>query len=157
MPDCVRHHCGVLSEGDRATQAARDAAVEQLGVGYASGAISTDTLEAAVVTALTAKYRSQLEAALAPLPSYPGELVVLAHEESVILGRSSSCERIFDDEGVSGRHALLRAGSDGWRLVDLASTNGTWLNGRRIARPTRVSDGDELRLGRLRLTIRLPG
>jgi pSer/pThr/pTyr-binding forkhead associated (FHA) protein len=146
----------VRPEDDRATQAARDAAAERLGSDYAAGMISTDTLEASVVAVLTARHRCELEDALRQVRPV-GEVVIRPHEESVILGRSSSCERTFDDEGVSGRHALLRAGSDGWRLVDLASTNGTWLNGRRIARPTRVSDGDELRLGRLHLTLRLPG
>jgi hypothetical protein len=150
----------VDGEGERATQAARDAAAERLGADYAAGAISTDTLEAGVAAVLTAKHRSQLEHVLAPIRARTDarEVVVMAHEDSVLLGRSSSCERVFEDDGVSRRHALLRAGKDGtWRLVDLASTNGTWLNGRRVAHSRGVSDGDEVRLGRLRLTIRLPG
>lgn len=147
--------------GDRATEAARDAAAEQLGVGYATGALSTDTLEAGVAAVLSAKYQRDLDDVLGRLRarSAPArEVVVMPHEDSVLLGRSSVCERVLDDEGVSRRHALLRATADGaWRLVDLASTNGTWLNGRRVHHSRRVSDGDELRLGRVRLTLRLPG
>jgi hypothetical protein len=151
----------VPADGDRATEAARDAAAEQLGAGYVAGALSTDTLEAGVAAVLVAKHTRDLEDVLAPLrartPPPPREIVVLPHEDSVLLGRSSTCERVLDDDGVSRRHALLRTGTDGsWRLVDLASTNGTWLNGRRVDHSRRVSDGDELRLGRLRLTLRLP-
>jgi hypothetical protein len=146
-------------DDDRATQAARDAAAERLGDGYAAGAISTDTLEAGVGAVLTAKYRVELDAVIEPLVARmqpAAEVVALPHEHSVILGRSSSCERTFEEDSVSRRHALLRCGSDGWRLVDLDSTNGTWLNGRRVHHSRRVSDGDELRLGELRLTLRLP-
>ena len=119
--------------------------------------MSTDTLEAGVVKVLTARYRSELEAALRRVGATAAEVFVSSQEESVVLGRSSACDRTFDDDGVSRRHALLRVRDGAWRVLDLDSTNGTWLNGSRVSRSTRVADGDELRLGRLRLRVRLPG
>ncbi len=157
----MRHAVPVDASDRRVTQAARDAAAEQLSAAYVAGAYSTDTFEANLAVVLSARTRAELDRMVRP--SRAGgdattELFVTRSEESLLLGRSSSCERVFDDEEVSRRHALLRRGADGgWRLVDLESTNGTWLNGRRVERSTPVSDGDELRLAGLRLTVRLPG
>ena len=51
------------------------------------------------------------------------------------LGRSPECEVVLESAGagvVSAVHAELRHGGGGWRLADLASRNGTFLNGRRL-------------------------
>lgn len=141
------------------TQAERDAAAERLSIGYVEGAFSTDTFEANRATVLAAKTRTELDRGLCQPPGRlaPIELVVMAEEESLVLGRSSSCERTFDDENVSRHHALLRLRSArDWCLMDLASTNGTWVNGRQIIAPVTVVDGDEVRLGRLQVKLRLP-
>lgn len=55
------------------------------------------------------------------------------------------------DLGVSRRHAMIRRGEDTLTLVDLGSTNGTFLNGQRLIanQPRVLRDGDEVRLGRL--------
>lgn len=55
------------------------------------------------------------------------------------------------EQGVSRRHAVIRRGEDTLTLVDLDSTNGTYLNGQRLLpnQPRVLRDGDEVRLGRL--------
>ena len=51
------------------------------------------------------------------------------------------------DYTVSRRHAELRPVGRGWELEDLKSANGTYLNGKRLERPTRLKDGDQIRMG----------
>ena len=51
----------------------------------------------------------------------------------VVLGRSKECDIQVEDANVSRRHAELRREGSSWWLVDLDSTNGTELNGRRVA------------------------
>lgn len=64
----------------------------------------------------------------------------------VVLGRSRECDVRIDDPNVSRRHAELRQEGATYWLVDLDSTNGTQLNGRKITR-AKLADGDRLRLG----------
>ena len=51
------------------------------------------------------------------------------------------------EQGVSARHALLLREGTGWRLRDLGSTNGTWLNGRRVRDDAALRDGDRVAFG----------
>ena len=64
----------------------------------------------------------------------------------VVLGRSKDSDIRVEDSNVSRRHAELRREGADWWLVDLDSTNGTELNGRRVSR-SKLSDGDTIRLG----------
>src|SRR5213078_345862 len=47
-------------------------------------------------------------------------------------GRLATLEIVLDDSSVSRRHAEIRATDKGWRVRDLGSTNGTFLNGTRL-------------------------
>lgn len=68
------------------------------------------------------------------------------------LGRAGTNHVTVDDPLVSRRHAQIQAqtpvqgGSEYW-LVDFGSRNGTYLNDQRIAQPTRLHDGDKIRIG----------
>jgi pSer/pThr/pTyr-binding forkhead associated (FHA) protein len=63
------------------------------------------------------------------------------------LGRSKECDCVIDDPNISRRHAELRRSNVGdWQIVDLNSTNGVKVNGRRVAN-ARLSPGDEITLG----------
>ena len=66
------------------------------------------------------------------------------------LGRSTDNTLVIDDEFVSLHHAAIRLQGEDWWIVDLGSTNGTWLNDRRVDKPAKVRSGDTLRFGRLR-------
>jgi pSer/pThr/pTyr-binding forkhead associated (FHA) protein len=62
---------------------------------------------------------------------------------------------VVGERSVSRFHAELRHDDhDDWTVRDLDSTNGTWLNGARV-REARVFRGDVLRLGGLRMELRL--
>ena len=63
-----------------------------------------------------------------------------------VLGRSKDCDVQVHDANVSRRHAELRREGSSWWLVDLDSTNGTELNGKRVQR-AKLADGDRITLG----------
>ena len=64
----------------------------------------------------------------------------------VVLGRSRECDIRVPDANVSRRHAEVRQEGATYWVVDLDSTNGTEVNGRRVDR-AKVSDGDRIRIG----------
>jgi hypothetical protein len=72
----------------------------------------------------------------------------------VVLGRSRDCDVVIADPNVSRRHAELRRGEEGWSVVDLGSTNGVKVNGRRVS-DSRLSPGDQITLGVTDLTFEL--
>ena len=67
-------------------------------------------------------------------------------QRSVVLGRSRECDIRVDDPNVSRRHAEVRQEGATYWLVDLDSTNGTELNGKRVSR-AKLEDGDTIVLG----------
>jgi hypothetical protein len=72
---------------------------------------------------------------------------------SATIGRSKECDCVLGDPNVSRRHAELRRGTTGdWQVVDLNSTNGVKVNGRRVE-SSRLSPGDEVTLGTTRFTF----
>jgi hypothetical protein len=90
-----------------------------------------------------------------PKPAVEIEVLMPRSAEALTLGRSQACDVVVGEETVSRFHAELRHGDgDEWTIRDLESTNGTWLNGTRI-REARIFRGDVLRLGGLRLDLRL--
>jgi two-component system cell cycle response regulator len=66
--------------------------------------------------------------------------------EDVVLGRDPGCAVPLLSDDVSRRHARISADADGHLLVDLDSTNGTWVNGSAV-RVHRLRAGDRVRLG----------
>jgi ABC transport system ATP-binding/permease protein len=68
------------------------------------------------------------------------------------LGRSSPADVILDAPLVSRVHCRLTAGARGLEIVDLDSTNGTYINDRPIKR-AHLRPGDRLRIGRVLLTV----
>jgi diguanylate cyclase (GGDEF)-like protein len=66
--------------------------------------------------------------------------------DEVVLGRDPACAVPLSADDVSRRHARITADGDGHLLVDLDSTNGTWVNGLAV-RVHRLRAGDRVRLG----------
>ncbi len=71
----------------------------------------------------------------------------------VLLGRSRECEIQLDDPNVSRRHAEVRQEGASYWVVDLDSTNGIEINGRRLKR-AKLEDGDRLTVGSTELIFR---
>lgn len=72
-------------------------------------------------------------------------------ETMVSVGRDTKCTiPLPNDSMVSRRHAVFVASGTGWELLDEASTNGTFLNGKRIENRTALMSGDEIQIGMAR-------
>jgi adenylate cyclase len=76
---------------------------------------------------------------------------------SCSLGRTAANTIVLESPKVSRRHALIHLQNIGelW-LIDFGSSNGTFLNKRRIHQPVRLSDGDQITIGDQVLTLRQP-
>lgn len=95
--------------------------------------------------------------------------VYLRFEKELIFGRRNEGEKAEElnatlldltslggyQMGLSRRHALIRRTEDGYILIDLASTNGSWLNDERLTpnKPYPLPSGSQIRFGRMRLLI----
>jgi FHA domain/zinc-ribbon domain len=73
------------------------------------------------------------------------------HGERMTIGRSPDAEVFLDDVTVSRDHCVLVRRSGSWYLDDSGSLNGTYVNRRRID-SHRLEDGDELQIGKYKLT-----
>ncbi len=73
------------------------------------------------------------------------------------LGRGRKNQIVLADEKVSRRHTMVHAQDihEFW-LIDLGSANGTYLNGRRVSHPTRLSDKDQIKIGGSSFTFHHP-
>ena len=74
-----------------------------------------------------------------------------------LMGRAQTNTLVLNDDKVSRRHALVHAQGQGefW-LVDLGSSNGTYLNGRRVSLSSQLSDNDKISVGNSVFTFRHP-
>ncbi len=69
--------------------------------------------------------------------------------DELTIGRAEKCHLVLDDTYVSQVHARIYSKSDGTFMVeDLGSTNGTYLNRRRITSPAELQRGDRVKIGK---------
>jgi predicted amidophosphoribosyltransferase len=97
-----------------------------------------------------------------------GAQIPLIEQPELLIGRVDDVSGIYPDVdmtphggeegGVSRRHALLVHDQGAWYVVDLDSTNGTYVNGTEIAPQVRVpvADGDRISLGDAELVLHIP-
>jgi FHA domain len=70
------------------------------------------------------------------------------------IGRGNGCAIRLQDTYVSQMHARLADRDGSWYVEDLGSTNGTYLNDRRVQAPVEVHAGDVVRVGKTVLELR---
>ena len=100
------------------------------------------------------------------LATAEGTMLELPAKDDVIIGREDPISEVFPDldlttyggmeKGVSRKHAVLRRSEEGYTVEDMGSTNGTYVNRKRIQPnvPQQVGPGDEIRFGRLALSLK---
>lgn len=71
-----------------------------------------------------------------------------------VIGRGAEADVVVDDPGVSRRHAEIHTGTGRVRVVDLGSTNGTFVDGERIGTGD-LADGSRITVGRTRIVVRM--
>jgi FHA domain-containing protein len=97
---------------------------------------------------------------LEPIPDRRQALLVsegrrnMLSGQRVMIGRSRECDIVVNDPNVSRRHIELRRGERGWAAVDLGSTNGMKINGRRVSH-AELEPGDRITIGISDLTFEL--
>lgn len=166
----------------RASDADRERIAEQLRRTWCDGYLSFETFSERVESAYRARSQQQLlqlvrdlplgplgvlrarwERVRATLPFASSHDVALdrqTHEFALpdqpdvplTLGRAADCTHRLTDETVSRHHAAVRWEDDVWVIYDLESTNGVYVNGRRVWRAA-LRRGDHIALGAASLLV----
>ena len=84
----------------------------------------------------------------------PGTGAQHAVDGDVTIGRDDAVDLQLPDKTISRRHAALRIEGETAVVEDLGSRNGTYVNGARIADPTRLREGDSLQMGATLVEVR---
>ena len=74
---------------------------------------------------------------------------------SYTIGRGTDAALFLNDSGISRHHCRLCLVNGNVTIEDTQSTSGTWLNGERIDARARLRDGDEVRIGGVKIEIRI--
>jgi pSer/pThr/pTyr-binding forkhead associated (FHA) protein len=75
-------------------------------------------------------------------------------KDELLIGRADKCHLVLDDTYVSQVHARIFARNGAHMLEDLGSTNGTYLNRRRITSPAELQRGDQVKIGKTVMEMR---
>jgi pSer/pThr/pTyr-binding forkhead associated (FHA) protein len=84
--------------------------------------------------------------------NHKGKTIDLGNE--LTIGRAEACGLQLEDTYVSQMHARIFSKGEGYAVEDLGSTNGTYLNRRRITSPAELQRGDQVKVGKTVLELR---
>lgn len=76
------------------------------------------------------------------------------NQKELTIGRYRTCDIVLDDGTVAGEQCQLIVGSRGIFVIDLGASSGTFVNGRPINHPVRLSARDTLSIGSFSITVR---
>jgi FHA domain/zinc-ribbon domain len=78
-----------------------------------------------------------------------GRKFALAIDGAIVIGREAGADLQVDDDSISRRHAFIAGANGAFSIADLNSSNGTYVNGRRVSSGSRIvlNNGDSVRLG----------
>jgi hypothetical protein len=75
-------------------------------------------------------------------------------DQQITMGRANDATLVLNDDYASTYHARIFPQDGQWLVEDLGSTNGTYLDRQKVARPTPVSVGVPIRIGKTVLELR---
>ncbi|HRO30398.1 DUF3662 and FHA domain-containing protein [Citricoccus sp.] len=93
------------------------------------------------------------DAPLQPVLEIDGRKYAI-NADSIVLGRSADADILVDDTGVSRRHLEVITRGPTVMAVDLGSTNGFYVNDRKVDGSTVLRDGDRITMGRVTIVFR---
>ena len=70
------------------------------------------------------------------------------NKDKIVIGRDPISDIVFDDIEVSRNHVTITRKGDTYQIEDQNSTNGTFINGRKLKKPTMITNGDLISLGK---------
>jgi len=86
--------------------------------------------------------------------SQDGSLWVIPVDHSpFVIGRKEGSSLLVAAQGISRKHAEILETFDGWRIKDCGSTNGTFVNGRRLTENHLLNHGDYITIGEIRFDV----
>lgn len=74
-------------------------------------------------------------------------------EQAISFGRGADNTVLIDDDYTSTHHARITSRERGWVIEDCGSTNGTWVERKRITSPTPLAPGMKVRIGRSEIAV----
>ena len=74
-------------------------------------------------------------------------------QRSLLVGRSLGADVRVDEQAISSEHARLEQTDAGFILLDLGSTNGTYVNGQRVVHAAQLAGGDMIQMGSTTFTF----
>lgn len=83
----------------------------------------------------------------------PGRPSLFPLAESITIGRANTCELTLNDSKASRQHARITQQQDDYWIEDLGSSNGVFVNDKRISTVTRLTPGDQILIGDSRLEV----
>ncbi len=168
-PQVSRHHAEVIQQGGMFAVVDQDSAN---GLTFNGQRVPQRQLADGDVITIGGKEVSlQFRASIGFLPVEPavkpapakaaGESIAgflnLKGMESISIGRSSDNRIVLDHPQVSRHHALIERMGTRYRIRDLKSSNGVFVNGKRIEREAWLKEGDDIRIGQGKLVLREDG
>lgn len=151
--DVIAARGDYFGEHPRVTRGILKQVGEKLHLRYDASAWKRDPSETLSPDAVQTSIHKELKIDPARLlVSSGGRLVaeVALDQPRMVMGRDSSCDISLNSNYVSRYQNLFMETSDGWMLIDLNSTNGCFVNGKRV-REHRLRDGDLIALGQHQL------
>lgn len=79
---------------------------------------------------------------------------VLLGDEPLTIGRAAGSGLVIEDDYTSTRHARIERRGSSWAIIDLDSTNGTYISGSRVDGPAPLSPGVPVRIGTTTFELR---
>jgi hypothetical protein len=168
------------------SDAEREGALEVLRESAADGRVSQDTFLRRMEIVLQARRHEEIDAVLGDLhrrrrkhrwvyrmvggvsafpvlvrrawqrERLPELLLPVPGPHPLSIGRAAGSVLRLNHFTVSRAHAQLRATHGGWMLRDLGSSNGTWVNGRRVTGTAPVRPGDHVQFGQVGFRLTAP-
>ncbi len=69
--------------------------------------------------------------------------------EMIVVGRDATCDMVLAERQVSRQHIQIKRAGEDYRVVDLESKNGTWLNGKPLKGEASLQNGDQIDLAQV--------